>query len=112
MVTAGSYEELIGILRQRKLELDVSFTVLELIGGLASGHAAKILGPGPVHSKHLGPTSLALILGALGVRLALVEDPAAMARIRSRLVPRVHAGGEFHGVRHLRRPSSDNAVAG
>lgn len=88
-------------MRDRKAELDVSFPTRDAVAGLATGHASKVLGPGPVHAKNLGPISLPSLLGALGVKLVLVEGEAAMAKLRGRLTHRYRAGMAHHDVRHL-----------
>jgi hypothetical protein len=85
-VEIRNYGDLIRALRCRQHHLNISLHTLDQIAGLPLGYCAKILGPGQV--KHLGPISFQSLLGALGCRLALVEDPEAMARIRSRLIPR------------------------
>jgi hypothetical protein len=83
-----SYDDLIAALRARKDELDISFLELDFIGGLTSGHSSKLLAPVRPYMKCLGPVSLGLILGALGLRLLVVEDPEALARVRGRYVKR------------------------
>jgi hypothetical protein len=77
-----SYGEPIDALRVRRHELDVSFSTLDQTSVLHLGYSSKVLAPGPVKPKHLGPVSLTAILGALGVKLALIEDREAMARSR------------------------------
>jgi hypothetical protein len=95
-----SYADLVRALRERKEQLDVSFATIEDVSGLQSGHCSKLMSPRP--SKLFGKLSLGLILQTLGMRLVLVEDKEAMARIRSRLTPRFRAGrGERHAVTHL-----------
>ena len=59
---------------------------IDEIAGLPSGLASKVLGPIP--QRRMGPTTLPLILGALGLRIGLIEDAEALRRISSRLVPR------------------------
>jgi len=53
---------------------------------LQTGYASTLLAPRP--RKRIGPMSLGALLGALGLALVVVEDAAALARVRSRLVPR------------------------
>jgi hypothetical protein len=100
-----SYADLVAALRRRKEALDISYSTAEDIGGLQSGYLSKLMSP-TTPSRIFGPISLELTLAALGVRLVLEEDPAAMARIRPRLVPRYSAGKERHAVRHARRPAA------
>lgn len=78
-----SYGELQEALRERAEHLHVSRQALDDIAGLQSGYCAKLLAPVPV--KKMGRMSLGAILGAMGLRLVLVEDHAALARVKSRL---------------------------
>jgi hypothetical protein len=78
-----NYADLIAALRARKEALDISLATIEAVGGLTLGHAGKLLSPKP--SKGLGEISLALVLQTLGVKLVLVEDPQAAAKLRPRL---------------------------
>ena len=110
-----SYLGLIDALRARRLELDLSFALLDELAGLAPGYGAKVLAPAESRSKHpklLGSMSLALILQTLGCRLELVEDPAAMERIKPRLVPRYRVGSPRHAVIHVRQPRPAAPVNG
>jgi hypothetical protein len=84
--TASTYAELMHILRERAEELDVSRATIGAVAGLTSGHCEKLMAPQP--SKNLGVVTLPLLLGALGLRLTVTEDLAALARVKSRLVPR------------------------
>jgi hypothetical protein len=102
MVEIRSYADLVHALRARKEQLNVSYEVIEAISGLQSGYISKLLSPRP--SKRLGQLSLGLILQTLGLKLVLVEDKEAMARVRSRLTPRYRAGSPRHAVLHVRQP--------
>jgi hypothetical protein len=53
---------------------------------LANGHAGKILGPS--QTKRIGTLSLFLLLPALGLLLALIEDAEAVRRHRNRYLKR------------------------
>lgn len=81
-----SYRDLLLGLRARKAELDISMITVNSVAGLTPGHASKLLSLS--HLKGLGDTSLPLLLGALGLRLLLVEDKAQLRRVRGRLVKR------------------------
>jgi hypothetical protein len=110
-----TYRQLVDALRARRLDLDLSFALLDELSGLHSGYSAKVLAAeesSSVHPKFLGRVSLAAILGALGLRLRLEEDPAALERIKPRLVPRYRAGGERHTVLHVRQPRPAAPVNG
>jgi hypothetical protein len=88
--TIRSYEDLVGVLRARCDELDISFRTLDEVAGLADGYAAKLLAPGSMLT--MGRGSMAAVLGALGIALVAVEDPAALERVRSRLQKRRRNG--------------------
>ncbi len=79
-----NYHELQEALRERAEKLQVSRQALDDIAGLQGGYTAKLLQPVPV--KPMGIMSLGALLGAMGVRLVLIEDQAALARVKSRLV--------------------------
>jgi|SRR5262245_66291941 len=90
-----SYEDLHAAFRARAEQLDVSRETVDRIGGLTAGHASKLLAPRPL--KRLGPTTLALMLGALGVQLRMEVDAEAMDRISGMFEKReprrdLHAG--------------------
>jgi hypothetical protein len=62
-------------LRRRADELRLSRRTIDNLSGLPDGYCQKLLGP--AKRRKLGMKSLGAILGALGVRLVMVEDPAA-----------------------------------
>jgi hypothetical protein len=89
IATIRSYDDLIVVARARMDDaLEITFETLDHLSGVQSGYSAKLLGPGPDHCKTLGPVSFCAIMGALGMKLLAVEDAAAMARVRQRLVKR------------------------
>ena len=98
-----TYADLVAALRARKEQLDVSFATIEDVSGLQSGYCSKLMSPRP--SKFFGELSLTLVLQTLGLKLILVEDEAAMAKLNGRLVKRYHAGQERHLVSHARQPA-------
>jgi hypothetical protein len=73
-------------LRSRADALNISRETLDEISGLQEGYSGKLLAPTPI--KNLGDLSLSLLLASLGLRLVLIEDPAALERVQNRLVPR------------------------
>jgi hypothetical protein len=81
LAVVSDYRGLIEALRARAEELEVSRRTLDEIGGLSDGQAAAIL----ANFAGMGPVSLGLILGALGLQLAVIEDPEATARLRRRI---------------------------
>jgi hypothetical protein len=84
--TASDYAGLLTVLRQRADALRVSRETIDEIAGWADGYASKLLAP--ACSKALGARSLGPLLEVLGVKLAVLEDPAAMARFEKRRTPR------------------------
>jgi hypothetical protein len=78
-------------------ELNLSGEQIDRVSGLAEQYAAKLLGPSQV--RGLGPISLGPFLGALAVRGVLVEDRAALERLRRQTTPRKSSfvrGGVTH----------------
>jgi hypothetical protein len=82
----ANYDEMIAALRARAAELNLSGETIDAVSGLASRYAQKLLGPHQV--RRLGATSLGPFFGALAVRGVLVEDKAAVAKLRSRTTSR------------------------
>src|SRR6476620_3634046 len=82
----NTFEGLRLALRDRRVALDVSCETVDELAGIAAGHTSKLLSPTGL--KKLGNVTLPLLLGALGLRLILIEDGPALERVRSRLVPR------------------------
>jgi hypothetical protein len=87
---AQTYDELIQLFRMRCDELGVAMERLDEIAGLPSRYVSKLLAPVPV--RNIGRVSLGPLLGSIGCKLGLIEDPEALARVSHRLVPSVHAG--------------------
>jgi len=83
--------ELIRGFRMRMAELGITYATLDEIAGWAERYAGKLLAPEP--GRNLGPLSLDCLLGATGLKLALVEDPERLERIRRHrdFVPRKHS---------------------
>lgn len=73
-------------MRRRVSELNISHLRLDEIAGLPAGYSGKLLGPAQV--KNFGPMSFIVMPKSLGLCLALVEDPNALARVKDRYIPR------------------------
>jgi hypothetical protein len=56
------------------------------VSGLPSNYVAKLLQPRP--TKRIGAISLGPLLGVLGLKLVVLEDPEAVARFSSRIEQR------------------------
>lgn len=103
-----TYNDLHLILRARSDELGITRLTLDEAAGLTPGHASKILAPQPI--KRLGDATFPLMLGALGLKLIVVEDEQALARIAPKLVKRerpiamlaVGVGHGKHQIQSLR----------
>lgn len=91
---------LIAVLRARGHALGISYRNINVLAELSEGHVEKIFAPVPCKGVGLG-----VIWGlaeAVGLKIALVEDPDAMARI-----------AEFVGTRsenQVRKPSIRSAA--
>lgn len=90
LATFDDYDGLIEALRQRKAELGLSCLLMDELSGLPAGYTGKVLGPRRI--KSLGAISTDAINGALGVKLAVIEDPDAMKR----MAPRWERRNEAH----------------
>jgi hypothetical protein len=98
----SNYDELISALRQRAADLSLSGETMDAISGLPSRYSAKLLGPNRV--RRLGAISLGPFLGALAVRCLIVEDKAALERLRRQTTPR---NGSYARVTHTLRVVTD-----
>jgi hypothetical protein len=90
LAVIGSYRDLVMALRRRVVELDTTVSGLDDVTGLPDGYCTKILSLSG--TRYLGPLSLGLILKSLGVKLALVVDDEALAKMRDRLPVRQRGG--------------------
>lgn len=66
--------------RARELQIAVSDDANLAIMGLPSNYLSKLLRPKPV--RRIGPHSMGPILGGFAVKLVMVEDEAALRRLR------------------------------
>jgi hypothetical protein len=98
-------ESLRAACRARADELQVSRALIDEIGGLPSGYTGKILGESQV--RRISLMSLGPLLGVLCVRLVMVHDDRAFARLRSRLVKRSAANVRFRD-QHERKSDFEN----
>lgn len=89
MTAIRSMAELVGALRKRKDELNLSNETIDAIAGMQSGYAGKLLAPKP--TRNIGYMSLGDLMGALGVCLRVVEDEAQVDLVKTRWVKRKRA---------------------
>jgi hypothetical protein len=84
--TIGDYSEFVQAIRDRVDEMGMTRLELDHQSGIQDGYSGKTLGPAKVKAyglRTLGPT-----LGALGLKLLLIEDTAQTAKILARRQPR------------------------
>ena len=81
-ITVTDAEGLIEAFRARKDALELSNATIDELGGLCAGHADKVLGPS--RTKGLSVMTLEVLLGVLALKLVVVEDPEAAARMVDR----------------------------
>jgi hypothetical protein len=74
-------------LRQRVEQLNISRSCLDYVSKLTPGYAAKLLAPNG--KKGVGALSLDLLLPAVGLKIVLVDDRDALARVQPMFEPRV-----------------------
>ena len=85
-IFVDNYDELVRVFKERIETMRISHLALDELAGLASGHSGKLLGPSQV--KKFGALTTFVVAQALGLRLALIEDPEALAVARRRIVPK------------------------
>ena len=76
------YGDFMKALRARANELQISRDALDEVSGLGARYVSKLLAPNP--PRRLGIKTMSALLGALGVKLVLQEDPDAMRRFGTR----------------------------
>jgi hypothetical protein len=76
-------EGLLRVLRQRMVELQFTFEVIDHLSGFHQGYAAKLLANPP--QKRLGHFSLFLLLQTLALDLLLVENPERLQALKNPL---------------------------
>jgi hypothetical protein len=99
LATISTYDELITALRRRAIALSTRLEAIDDVAGLPTRYTTKLLGK----TKVLGPMSFGAMLGALALKLAVMPDDDALARIRHRLPARDPCG---RGPPLLAGPSS------
>jgi hypothetical protein len=80
----GDYRALVETCRARAVELELSRLEIDRLGGLPPGYSGHLLGNGNgATQKRMWPIGLEAMLGALGLKILLIEDEAATARARA-----------------------------
>jgi transcriptional regulator with XRE-family HTH domain len=86
-----TFDELIAVMRDRRISMGLSQNALEDRAGLTGGYVGKLEGSrGKSNSRSIGRESLPLLLGALGLELAVV--PADACRKQAYAVCAVQEG--------------------
>jgi DNA-binding phage protein len=85
------YRDLVVALRHRIVELGTHMSAVDEVAGLPARYTSKVLSLGQGRPT-LGLISMGPILGALGLKLAVLPDDEALARIRHRLPKRSRNG--------------------
>lgn len=85
---AHDYLDLHAAARARAEQLNVSRETIDDVAGLTNGYASKLLALPPI--KKFGPISLGPTMRALGLKMIVVDDPEALAKVEGRLTPREH----------------------
>jgi hypothetical protein len=80
------YAGLLAVVRARVNELQINGERFDEFAGLPRGYLSKLVGVRP--TKRIGMLSLGPLFAALGITCVMLEDPAATARLKSRLVPK------------------------
>ena len=97
-----SYGELVTALRVRIGQLGVTTESIDFVAGLPLRYTSKLLAPVPL--RDFGRCSLGPLLQCLGCKLVLaLDDEAAFAKIRSRLIPVRKAGFAMQAKRRPQR---------
>jgi hypothetical protein len=81
-IVVRNYAELVDAFARVKNYLQLSHETVEAIAGLARGHFDKMIGP--KREKTIGPRSLDLLLGAMGLQLRVEVDPEQAQLVASR----------------------------
>lgn len=80
--TVRDYSDLRAVLRKVAELRNISREEIDRLAGWPTGFAGKVLANEP--TRNLGPNTIAGGLGALGVMLIAVDDPAALAKFTAR----------------------------
>jgi hypothetical protein len=77
---ATDYLTLISAFRKRVSELRIPYETIDALAGWTSTYASKLLAEEPI--KFMGPMALDVMLGVLGVKIAIFADPAKLEKIK------------------------------
>jgi hypothetical protein len=107
-----NYRGLAEVCEQRASELGISRLELDRISGLTAGDSGRLLGNGQGKAhKRLWPIGLEAILGTLGLRILLIEDPVATTRTLSMREPVKSSHQRFGNRSRLKVEQITSAIA-
>jgi hypothetical protein len=101
LAVVTDYEGLVAAMRERLAALNTTMGAVDTLAGLPDYYTAKVLSG----ARGVGPISFGPLLGALGLKLAVMPDDDALAKVRHRLPLRGHMGPK------LLRPSDQTVRA-
>lgn len=86
----GTYDELIAVCREQVQRLNINYQILDIAAGFNSGYSTKLFAHGDHSSgggrrtkRYLSGESFDAYLGALGLKLVVVEDADKVARLKA-----------------------------
>jgi hypothetical protein len=87
LAVVTDYLGLVTALRRRIVEIGTGMESVDEVAGLPNGYTGKLLNRAR-GARALGPISFGPLLGALGLKLAVLPDDEALAKVIDRLPPR------------------------
>ena len=91
IATVDDYQGFVAVLRARVAELGTTFNAVDELAGIPDGYLSKCVVPtnidAAIRMRAFGRHSLGPVLGALGLKLMVVADEEATAKIKPRLAP-------------------------
>jgi hypothetical protein len=80
------YDGMLAAVRARVAELQVNGERFDEFAGLPRGYLSKLIGARPV--RRIAMTSMGPVMNGLGLRLLVIENQEATARLKNHLPPR------------------------
>jgi hypothetical protein len=80
------YEGMLAAVRARVAELQVNGERFDEFAGLPKGYLSKLIGVNP--TRRIAATSMGPVMNGLGLRLLVIENQEATARLKKNLPPR------------------------
>jgi len=103
--TAYDAETIAVAINERRKQLGLTMSELDFVAGLTGNYASKILSP--TGSKRLGQMSLPSMLGALGLKLAIVaSDDELPAITRRALTEKTVGPNKIEAPQYHSRPTA------